>query len=141
MKPTVLTVYFLSAAMAAGWGAGYAADRPDLGKREYENSCAVCHGLKGKGDGPLAGIIATRVSDLTTLAARNNGVFPLSRVYDSIEGTADVKAHGPRDMPVWGARYRVQAAEHYVDVDYDARAVVRTRILAIAEYLYRLQAK
>ena len=25
---------------------------PDLGKREYDANCAVCHGAKGKGDGP-----------------------------------------------------------------------------------------
>jgi cytochrome c len=28
--------------------------RPDLGKREYESKCAVCHGLDGKGKGPYA---------------------------------------------------------------------------------------
>ena len=31
----------------------------DIGKREYTNSCAVCHGASGKGDGPLASQLKT----------------------------------------------------------------------------------
>ncbi|OQW32831.1 MAG: hypothetical protein A4E19_05615 [Nitrospira sp. SG-bin1] len=27
---------------------------PDYGKAEYESNCASCHGLGGKGDGPLS---------------------------------------------------------------------------------------
>ena len=141
MRPSTLAAIVFGSAMAISWGLGYADGKVDVGKREYNNSCAVCHGLGGTGNGPLAGIIETRMPDLTTLATRNGGVFPMARVYDMIEGSTAVKAHGTRDMPVWGSRYRMEAAEHYIDMDYDAAAVVRARILSVAEYVYRLQAK
>lgn len=141
MGPMRITAVLSGMAISLGWGSGLAADKVDVGKREYTNSCAVCHGLSGKGDGPLAGMIETRIPDLTAMAKRNNGVFPLARVYETIDGSAVVKAHGPRDMPVWGARYRTQAGEYYVDIDYDPQAVIRARILAVAEYIHRLQAK
>jgi len=117
------------------------ADKVDLGKREYDANCAVCHGPKGKGDGPYAGMGEKRVSDLTVLAKNNGGVFPMARVYDVIDGEQEVKAHGPREMPIWGVDYKIKAAEYYIDVPYDAESYVRARILALAEYLYRLQQK
>jgi mono/diheme cytochrome c family protein len=113
----------------------------DPGKREYDSNCAVCHGLKGKGDGPRSDWSEAGVTDLTVLAKRNNGVFPFVRVYEFIDGTQMVKAHGTREMPIWGADYRVKGAEYYVDVPFDPESYVRARILALTEYVYRLQAK
>lgn len=115
--------------------------KSDLGMREYQNNCATCHGTSGKGNGPLAGLLTKRVADLTVLAKSNNGVFPIARVYEVIDGTKDVAAHGSRDMPVWGSVYRMRAAEYYRDVDYDPEVYVRTRILSLIDYIYRLQAK
>lgn len=78
--------------------------------------------------------------DLTVLTKTNNGVFPMTRLYEVIEG-ANVPSHGARDMPIWGQDYRVQAAEYYIDVPYDPEAYVRARILALLEYINRLQVK
>ena len=133
-----------SAAIIMGliWTTGHAQDeKVDVGKYEYINSCAACHGEEGKGDGPLAGVIETGIPDLTTLSQRNDNVFPLARVYEIIDGRADVQAHGSRDMPVWGQRYGMEAAEKYFDFEYDSESVIRARILAVAEYLHRLQAE
>jgi len=113
----------------------------DIGKREYDSNCAVCHGMTGKGDGPYAGLGEKRVSDLSSLAKRNNGVFPFARVYEFIDGTQIVKAHGTREMPIWGADYKVKGAEYYMEIPYDPEVYVRARILALTEYVYRLQAK
>jgi mono/diheme cytochrome c family protein len=116
--------------------------KSDLGKREYDANCAVCHGPTGKGDGPYApyfGMGATSVPDLTTLAKRSGGVFPFARVYEFIDGTQVVKAHGTREMPIWGADYKVKGAEYYMDVPFDPQIFVRARILALTEYVYRLQ--
>lgn len=125
------------------WTTAHAQDekKVDVGKSEYINSCAACHGGEGKGDGPLAGIIETRIPDLTTLAQRNDNVFPMARVYEIIDGTAEVQAHGSREMPVWGQRYGIEAAEQFYDFEYDSESVIRARILAVAEYIYRLQAE
>lgn len=68
-------------------------------------------------------------------------MFPYQRVYEVIDGRQAIGAHGPRDMPIWGARYQTAAAGYYMDVPYDPEAFVRTRIAALAEYVYRLQAK
>ena len=113
----------------------------DIGQREFDSKCAVCHGKTGRGDGPYAGMGQTRVADLTTLAKRNNGVFPFARIYETIDGTQQVKAHGTREMPIWGLDYRAEAYEFYGSTPYSPEAFVRARILALTEYVYRLQAK
>lgn len=80
--------------------------------------------------------------DLTVLARNNNGVFPFDRVYQVIDGRQQVRTHGPRDMPVWGNSLRSQSSlyfEDYPPSDTDSSA--RSRILALTEYLYRLQGK
>jgi mono/diheme cytochrome c family protein len=115
----------------------------NVGKMEYENNCAVCHGMTGKGDGPYAGIIDTKVPDMTMLQKNNNGVFPFDRVYQAIDGRLAVKAHGTRDMPIWGNEYNGKAALYYSDYlrDYSAEGFVRGRILALVNHIYTLQAK
>jgi mono/diheme cytochrome c family protein len=126
-----------------GWSAiGLAADKLDIGKMQYDSACAVCHGPAGKGDGPLKSQLVSRVSDLTALARNNNGVFPFDRVYQIIDGRQEVKAHGPREMPVWGRDFNMQSSiffENYPPYDNESNA--RSRMLALTEYLYRLQAK
>ena len=114
--------------------------RVDLGKREFESNCASCHGVNGKGGGYAVEWLRKSPTDLTTLSKRNAGVFPVSRMYEMIEG-ANVPSHGARDMPVWGMDYRIQAGEYYADVPYDPEAYVRGRILALIEYINRLQEK
>jgi mono/diheme cytochrome c family protein len=133
-------------AMGAG-GFASAADKMlkvDPGKREFENSCALCHGKDGKGTGAIVDLLKRSPSDLTVLAKRNNGVFPFARVYAVIDGREAVKGHGDRDMPVWGDRYSSdteKAAEYYRDVPYDAEMYARSRILALIDYLNRIQVK
>ena len=115
----------------------------DVGKIEYDNNCAVCHGTAGKGDGPYAGIIETPMPDLTTLQKANNGVFPFDRVYTVIDGRTELKAHGTRDMPIWGNEYNEKAAEYYSDYirQYNAEGFVRGRILGLINHVYMLQEK
>lgn len=111
----------------------------DLGKREFETKCAVCHGLDGKGKGPYAEQLKGPLPDLTLLARNNGGVFPESRTYETIEGAG--KGHGTRDMPVWGMDYTIQAAEALPDMPYNQAVYVRTRIMSLLEYLNQLQVK
>ncbi len=115
--------------------------RLDIGKREYESSCAVCHGVNGKGGGSFAQMLQVSMPDLTTLSKRNGGVFPAARVYDIIDGRADVKAHGTREMPIWGRHFDYRAAPRYDDYPWESEAFVRARILTLIDYLYRLQEK
>lgn len=126
-----------ASAFAQGQAQG---QRSDLGKREFEANCASCHGANGKGSGPITDLLKKSPPDLTLLAKNNGGSLPVSRLYEVIDGTG-VAAHGTRDMPVWGRDYRVQAAEHYMDVPYDPESYVRARILALIDYINRLQVK
>jgi mono/diheme cytochrome c family protein len=116
-----------------------AQQKVDIGKREFDNNCAVCHGKDGKGGGVYVELLKRSPPDLTTMAKRNGGMFPMARAYEVIEGAGT--GHGTRDMPIWGQDYNVKAAEYYVDVPYNAEAFVRARILSLTEYLSRLQAK
>jgi mono/diheme cytochrome c family protein len=119
-----------------------AAEKLDIGKDEYDSACAVCHGRTGKGDGPLKLQLVNRMPDLTVLAKNNNGIFPFDRVYQIIDGRQEVKSHGPREMPVWGRAFNNQTSIYFENYPpQDTESAARSRILALVEYLYRLQAK
>jgi mono/diheme cytochrome c family protein len=125
---------------ATGVTTAVAADKVDLGKREYDSNCIACHGKDLKG-GAYVDFLKVTPPDLTQLSKKNGGVFPLERVYAVIDGRQEVKAHGPRDMPIWGRDYQIKAGEHYVDMNYDPEAFIRGRIFALIDYLNRMQAK
>ena len=125
---------------ATGVTTAVAADKVDLGKHEYDSNCIACHGKDLKG-GAYVDFLKVTPPDLTQLSKKNGGVFPLERVYAVIDGRQEVKAHGPRDMPIWGRDYQIKAGEHYVDINYDPEAFVRGRIFALIDYLNRMQAK
>lgn len=138
LAATTLSVFF-SAALAQTPTTSQRVPR-DFGKVEFESACASCHGANGKGNGPLVSLMRRSPPDLTLLAKNNQGVFPMNRLYEVIDGEG-VPAHGTREMPVWGRAYRLMDAEYYFDTDYDAKALVRARILALLEYINKLQVR
>ncbi len=108
----------------------------EAGKREYAAACAACHGEAADGNGPIAAMFDKPVPDLTGLAARNDGVFPMIDVIHTIDGRAVVRAHGD-PMPVFGSRFEADEAKQ--DVPYPSEAVVRMRVLELALYLQSIQ--
>lgn len=132
----IICVFAISPATAATKDVG-------IGQREFEANCAACHGISGKGDGPMAGYLNQRTADLTLLAKNNNGVFPFDRVYQVIDGREILKGHGTREMPIWGRQYDAKATAYYSDfpAPYNVGSFVRGRILALTTYVYELQAK
>jgi hypothetical protein len=140
MKSAAIAVALLGAAILAP-GTAVAQQSADFGKREYNAACAACHGATGRGDGPYAGIVDSRIADLTTLAKRNNGVFPFQRVYEYIDGSRILQDHESRDMPVWALEYRVQAGDARIQLPHGPGAYARSRIFALTEYVSRLQVK
>ena len=114
-----------------------------FGKQEYLRSCASCHGVGGKGDGPVAKSLSRPPADLTKLTENNKGVFPVSRVYDVIDGRVQVAIHGTREMPVWGEIYTrdVRTRAPRAMPDEMVNAMVRIKILGLIEYISTLQGK
>lgn len=139
MRSSAFRMAALACAMCAMAATALAQPKVDLGKREFETKCAVCHGLDAKGGGPYAEQLKSRLPDLTLLARNNGGVFPVNRTFETIEGAG--KGHGTRAMPVWGLDYTVQAAELLTDLPYKQAVYVRTRIMSLLEYLNQLQVK
>ena len=138
------------AGLAAGFAGASEAQPSDIGKAEFLSSCASCHGADGKGKGPVSEQLKVPPSDLTILAKNNNGVFPTNAVYETIHGSKTVPAHGTREMPIWGERFNpIINLPHAVDPSYwrlagpenSPEVVVRTRILAVIDYLKRIQHK
>lgn len=102
------------------------------GEAAFANHCAGCHGAEAMGDGPMASLLRVQPADLTALAASNGGAFPLARVVERIDGTADVTAHGD-PMPVFGMLLQGPSA---ATVAPDGREVVAPEeIVNIAEWL------
>ena len=106
------------------------------GRPTYEQSCAVCHGREGKGDGGAANLLTVKPTDLTQLSKNNKGEFPFWRVYGIIDGRQELKGHGTREMPIWGSEFRAEAGTNPA-----AQSQVRGRILELVHYLESIQAK
>jgi mono/diheme cytochrome c family protein len=136
--------------LAAGFAAAAHSEDVDIGKSVFQTSCASCHGADAKGKGPVSDQLKIPPPDLTMLAKNNNGVFPTNALYETIDGSKAIPAHGSREMPIWGERFNpIISLPHSVDPYYWKMAgpeqspefVVRTRILAVIDYLSRVQQK
>lgn len=106
------------------------------GKPVFEQYCATCHGRDAKGGGVASNLLTIKPADLTAISKNNNGTFPFWRMYGVVDGREEIKGHGPRDMPIWGAEFRLQAAS-----SMSAQSQVRGRILELVYYLQSIQAK
>jgi len=122
----------------------------DIGKFEYQIACAPCHGTDGKGKGPMSAQLKVAPADLTVLSKKNNGLLPISAIYAIIDGRQSIAAHGTRDMPIWGRRYGPDpirsldspyASSRFFELSGEPEFIQRTRILAVIDYLNRIQEK
>lgn len=101
--------------------------RAEEGAALYHAYCASCHGASGEGDGPVARELARAPVDLTGIARRDGGHFKVSKVLTAIDGRYEIAAHGPREMPVWGAIFLDAHVDEPLPIHRgmdDARALV-----------------
>jgi mono/diheme cytochrome c family protein len=109
MVRVLLAGVFACAAAAAIGAQGTGQAKPGAstkaGAQMFRTYCASCHGVAGRGDGPMAQELRREVPDLTKYTAQNRGVFPRERLRRIIDGM-EVAAHGNREMPVWGDGFR-----------------------------------
>ena len=57
----------------SGLGLAQQEEIAKAGKPTYEQHCAVCHGISGKGDGVSASVLTVKPADLTQLSKKSNG--------------------------------------------------------------------
>lgn len=104
-------------------------DTVESGKDAYLRHCAVCHGLEGYGNGPLAEAMKITPSDLTRLASQHGGAFPEAKVSDVIRNGGAVLGHGSATMPAWGLYFAEKRKPE----------VLRARVKALVGYLAAIQ--
>ncbi len=141
IRPFALAAISVSVATGAySQRSGTSVQDFDLGKAEYRVHCTICHGFGGKGDGVYA-TQGTDIPDLTELSAKNKGVFPFARVYQTIDRREMITSRDTRDSHTWGRVYETIGSYELDPGPVLTEAFVRARILALTEYVYRLQAK
>jgi mono/diheme cytochrome c family protein len=102
----------------------------ESGKDLYLRHCAVCHGLEGTGNGPLADAMKIAPSDLTRVAAEHGDEFPSAKVSDVIRNGGGVLGHGSPAMPAWGLYFSEKRRPEFA----------RERVKALVEYIGSIQA-
>ncbi len=108
-------------------------ERAARGQVTYRIYCMNCHGQAAEGKGPLADLLKIPPTDLTRLALENDGEFSVDKVYEAIDGREEVRAHGSREMPVWG----IGLQDRHRDADQEKE--VRERILDLVAFIESLQ--
>jgi mono/diheme cytochrome c family protein len=104
------------------------------GEELYGRFCASCHGSEALGDGPVSRSLNVAVPDLTTIT-RRYGEFPAGVIRDVIDGRGiDMRAHGTREMPVWGYEFWVEEG-----ADVTAQRAARNAIDKLVEHLRSIQ--
>lgn len=112
-----------------------------MGRSEYRTHCATCHGLIGRGAGPLEELLKKKAPSLSEIAKRRGGEFPETDTYEIIDGRRGLRSHGSQDMPIWGARYSKDALLLLEDIPHDVNPekVVDDRIKRLLAYLKSIQ--
>lgn len=106
----------------------------DFGGELFAENCAACHGPEGKGDGVVGQLLETPPADLTKIAARRGGTFPTLEVAEYIDGRREVRAHGPRSMPIWGEEFgRTMSSSP------GKQSSIRGEVMVYVEYLQSIQ--
>lgn len=106
------------------------------GKALFLAHCASCHGATGRGDGAAGTGLTPPPADLTRIAARRNGVWPLLEVMSIIDGYTQATEPRP-GMPV------IDALTEGERVAFDTGNGIVTstpaNLLAVARYLETIQ--
>lgn len=106
--------------------------QPDSGKQMYQDYCAACHGMNGKGNGPAAQFLKTPPPDLTTIGNRYAGKSVATKVSAVLRSGTASRAHGTVAMPLWESLF---SSLHGGD------QVGALRIRNLSEYVESIQKK
>lgn len=112
------------------------AQSPDIGESLFTGYCAACHGVDAKGGGDMSNVMTIPAPNLTLLAQRNDGVFPMLNVIHIIDGRTGVRSHGG-PMPIFGQVF--SSSDPRDENPYGSVLEVRGRVLSLAMYLETIQ--
>jgi hypothetical protein len=130
----VLSICWLgSATSSAQSGTAATSVAVESGPETFQESCAVCHGAKGRGNGPAAAALIPRPSDLSTLAKRNGGVFPTAHVEAVLKSTDNSVEGHTSAMMIWRAMFLADANGNSTAAD--------TRVSNLVKFIASLQVK
>jgi len=133
MRLPLITILPLVLSLAACVETGMP-ERPE-GAAFFADNCVACHGTSARGDGPLAGSLATTPPDLTLLVRNNDGRFPETKTLAYIYGDPQ-ENHLTRVMPNFGK----EMALDLVPVELDGALTPTPRVLAgLLVYLESIQ--
>ncbi|MFN7945762.1 MAG: c-type cytochrome [Blastocatellia bacterium] len=105
-------------------------DKNARGRALFVEYCASCHGVDGKGGGPVAPALKAALPDLTRIPL-DNGKFPFEHIKQVIAGEIGITPHGNREMPVWGGYFRRRSDQ----------SVSTLNVYALTKYLESIQQK
>lgn len=97
----LLVLFSASCVFVAGLDAhltSAASGEPTKGKLIYETNCLMCHGARGKGDGPISAALRPPAADLTGAKARAKSDQDLLAVIQDGRGA----------MPAWKTQLKEQ---------------------------------
>lgn len=143
MKQPILAVLAVVVAVGVGYADQSASKvvlpitrtSPNSGKQMYASYCASCHGIEGRGNGPVAVMLRKQPADLSALSRNNGGRFPSEHVATVLEFGAENMAHGTIEMPVWGP------VLGKMDVSVPEQGLRQLRVSNLIRYIESMQEK
>jgi len=140
-------LFFITLAAALAAGIGYADQSTaklvvpvgrtaaSSGKQMYASYCAPCHGVDGRGNGPMVRALRDQPADLSVLTRDNGGKFPAEHFAAVLQFGVDASAHGSAEMPIWGP------VLGRMDVSAPQPQMRSLRISNLSHYIESMQAK
>ncbi len=116
--------------------APFANTMTEAGRQQFMSYCSSCHGLDGKGGGSAAVVLKNAPADLTQIAKRRGGNFPVDEISGKIDGRSEVAGHGSREMPVWGRAFSGKVGGGSIGEE-----VSEGTIKVLVDYLQSIQEK
>jgi hypothetical protein len=135
MRKSALCVALLLAAPLAAPGeeASRKLNAEHPGYAQYQQYCAVCHGVFADGQGLVVPVLKVKPPNLRQLGARHGTPLPRQKLARSIDGSDPILSHGSREMPIWGTRLYEGAPNPMPDFRQ------RGSVLTILDYLESIQ--
>jgi mono/diheme cytochrome c family protein len=102
------------------------------GHEMYDQLCAVCHGMEGKGDGPAARALSQPVPDLTQIGTGATSKYSHAQLKRVIAGKSRAVHQDLVGMPLWETEFQ------YVHRSWNGQprtTYARVKINSLAEYV------